>query len=333
MTPSGERQHSLRPGQLEFSRVTWAFIISLVIHLLGYGGYEAGKKFGVWQLIRTPAWMRRTEILASSNNRTNTLLAREREVPLMFVDVNPETATAEPPKNAPFYSDKNSQAANPETDKETGVPKITGNQTQIVKAEDVPRVDPNKLHPAAPAPAPSDQQEEHAKPLSPNPPGDLAMGKPETVLRQDTGTAEQSRPRTIKEALMRQNRNQLVGEKMKQEGGVSRFRLVPSFDAKATPFGVYDAAFIEIVQSRWYDLLDNFSYDGYRRGKVVVQFHLTYDGRITDMQVLENTVGEVLGLLCQKAVLDPAPYDKWPREMRLMIDQDYRIITFNFYYN
>lgn len=334
MTPSGERQYSLRPGRLELSRVAWAFIISLVIHLLGYGCYEAGKKWGVWQLIHTPAWLRKTEILASTLARTNTPAAKEREVPLMFVDVNPETATAEPPKNPAFYSDKSSHAANPDPDKDTGAPKITGNQTQIVKAEDVPRVDPDKLHPAvAPAPAPSEQREERAKPLSPNPPGDLAMGKPETVLRQDTGTAEQSRPRTIKEALTRQNRNQLVGEKMKQEGGVSRLGPRVSFDAVGTPFGVYDAAFLEAVQSRWYDLLDNFSYDGYRRGKVVTQFHLTFDGRITDMKVPENTVGEVLGLLCQKAVLDPAPYDKWPREMRLMIDQDYRTITLTFYYN
>jgi hypothetical protein len=75
------------------------------------------------------------------------------------------------------------------------------------------------------------------------------------------------------------------------------------------------------------------SYDGYRRGRVVLQFHLNPDGRITDMKVLENTVGETLGLLCQKAVLDPSPFDKWPREMRLLVDKDYRDIQFAFYYN
>ncbi len=93
------------------------------------------------------------------------------------------------------------------------------------------------------------------------------------------------------------------------------------------------AAFIETVQQRWYDLLDNSRYDGYRQGKVVLQFHLNYDGRITEMKVVENNVGEMLGLLCQKAVLDPSPFEKWPHEMRLMVDRDYRELTFTFYYN
>ena len=119
---------------------------------------------------------------------------------------------------------------------------------------------------------------------------------------------------------------------MKQEGGTSGFQL-EALNAKATPFGVYDRAFIEAVESRWLSLLDSMSYDGYRRGRVVLQFHLTHDGRITDMKVLENTVGETLGLLCQKAVLDPAPFDRWPREMRLLVDKDYRDIQFAFYYN
>ena len=51
------------------------------------------------------------------------------------------------------------------------------------------------------------------------------------------------------------------------------------------------------------------------------------------MKVLENTVTEKLALLCQKAVLDPAPYDQWPREMRLKAGADFREIRFTFYYN
>jgi len=58
---------------------------------------------------------------------------------------------------------------------------------------------------------------------------------------------------------------------------------------------------------------------------------LNYDGRITEVKVLENTVTETLSLLCQKAVLDPAPFDKWPREMRLMVAKIFRRITFTFY--
>jgi hypothetical protein len=118
---------------------------------------------------------------------------------------------------------------------------------------------------------------------------------------------------------------------MKQDGGVKRRgTLVP--DVKATPFGAYDAAFIAAVQQRWYDLIDN-SQVVPRSGKVMLQFRLTYDGRITDMKVNLDTVGELLSLLCQRAVLDPQPYARWPSDMRRMIGENYREVTFTFYYN
>ena len=119
---------------------------------------------------------------------------------------------------------------------------------------------------------------------------------------------------------------------MKQEGGVRREALVPSLDVKATPFGAYDAAFIQAVTQRWYDLLDSRQFARDRSGKVVLRFHLNYDGRVTDMEVMENTVGDLLGYVCQKAVMDPAPFAEWPWDMRAMVGQNYREITFTFYY-
>ena len=326
MNPS--RDESLRPGRLEFSRLSWALAISLVAHLLCYSGYELGKKYNIWNLIQLPPWL--TKIMTASVPQPPE--PKEEEIPLVFVDVNPKAATPEAPQNPKFYSDKNSKAANPESDKDTGIPKINGKQTQIVKADDVPRTPFDKLKPSVPNPQQQDQPAQNPKPKAPDI-GDLAMAKPDTNRQPGTGTAEQSKPRTIKEALQRQNRNQLAGEKMQQDGGTSRIRIVPSFDAKGTSAGAYDAAFIEAVDQRWNDLLESMSYEGYRRGRVVLKFRLTSDGRITDMQVLENTVTETLSVLCQKAVVDPAPFDKWPREMRQTYDKDYRDIQFAFYYN
>ena len=50
------------------------------------------------------------------------------------------------------------------------------------------------------------------------------------------------------------------------------------------------------------------------------------------MVVMQNTVGDLLGYVCQKAVMDPAPYAQWPTDMRAMVGLDYREITFTFYY-
>ena len=56
-------------------------------------------------------------------------------------------------------------------------------------------------------------------------------------------------------------------------------------------------------------------------------------GSIINMSVVEDTVGAIQALICQRAVLDPQPYGKWPSDMRRMIGEDRRKIRFTFYYN
>ena len=119
---------------------------------------------------------------------------------------------------------------------------------------------------------------------------------------------------------------------MKQEGGVRRRMDTSLFNTVATPYGAYDSMLISMIRQHWYDLLDERSYALDSRGKVVLQFVLHPDGRITDMKVAENTAGEVLGIVCQKAVLDPAPFPAWPTEMRRLIGEE-RPIPFTFYYD
>jgi hypothetical protein len=322
---------SLRPGRFEYKRLAWALLISLMIHLVFYGGYEFTRRV-------LPGWLERVKMLAALGHQ---LEARKpppppphpTEPPLMFVEVTPQAATPEPPKDAKYYSSQNSKAANPDADADRDVPRISGTQEHVPKTEDAPR----KFTPLQPSPAPKQEpvakEEKPAEQARPKPPvGDLAMAKPEPVLRPDTGKAEQTRPRTLVEAKMRQQQNnQIPGEKMKQEGGVRHHLEISSVDAKATPFGEYDRAFIDAVEQRWFDLLDSRQFALDRTGKVVLQFRLTYDGRITDMQIAESTVGETLAYVCQRAVTDPAPYEKWPSDMRREIG-DSRNIQFTFYY-
>ncbi len=317
----------MRPGRFEYKRLGWALAVSVAFHLLCFGGYEFGRNV-------LPVWLLRTRIqiltaLAQHLQKKASPPPRPQptEVPLVFVEVNPAAATPEPPKDAKYYSSQNSKAANPEVaDKD--VPKITGQQEHVVKTEDAPRA---KSFPLQPAPPKQEQEAQQAKPNQPV--GDLAMAKPETILRPETGKAPETRPRTILEAKMRQQQqnNQIAGQKMKQEGGARRHLEISSLDAKATPFGEYDRAFIDAVQNRWYAILDKENFALNRTGKVVLQFRLTYDGRITDMQIAQSTVGDTLAYACRFAVTDPAPYANWPMEMRREIG-DSRNIQFTFYY-
>ena len=200
----------------------------------------------------------------------------------------------------------------------------------MVRTEDVP---PQKFAPLQPSkptpPAKEEQPEQIAKPKPAV--GDLALAKPEDKPKVDEGEAKQSRPRTVKEALARPQNRRLIGEKMKQEGGVPR-RGGISFDTRSTPYGEYDDALIQAIQDHWYSLLEQRDYASDSRGKVVLKFVLHYDGRVSDMSIAENTAGEVLGLICRKSVEDNSPFASWPTDMRRMLG-DLRHIQFTFYYN
>jgi hypothetical protein len=86
-----------------------------------------------------------------------------------------------------------------------------------------------------------------------------------------------------------------------------------SLPAEIANFDSYDLQFLKTVEARWLDLLAQWRYTRLRTGKVIVRFHLHSDGRITGLDRLNNQVGETQGLVCQKAVLDPAPYARRPQ--------------------
>jgi hypothetical protein len=310
MTGVGAQFDSLRFSSPEMRRLGLALALSLGLHLLAWGGYEADKKLGLSQRWHWPAWLQHLAIMKV----VPAPAPQSREEPLMFVNV--EQPSADAPQSAKYYSSQNSRAADP-TRGNKEVPQLNGKQTEVVKTENVPRPDFNKLQPAPPA-SPQESQSAVA-------PGDLTLGKSE-----DAKSQEQQRPRTIKQALAQQSHHS-PGVQMKQEGGM-RHQLSASFDVKATPFGAYDAALVEAVTQRWYDLLDSQQFAMDRTGKVTLRFHLNFDGSITEMGVLENTVGDLLGYVCQKAISDPAPFAPWPADMRRMIGENYREITFTFYY-
>jgi hypothetical protein len=279
-----------------------AFGISLAVHLTLFATWRIGKHLHWWDHQAT--WLlnlnkkRSVKVLAKQPQAQQQ--QRQREIPLTFIEVDPQIATPEPPpKQTEYYGAANAKAAVPEPTREAEKPKVDGTQTQIAKTETVPRLNAQPLQPSQP-------REE---------PGDTV-----TVPTKE-------KVRTLAKARDQKN---LTGEKVKQDGAAPRRGQV-SFDVKATPFGAYDAAFIAAVQQRWYDILDNTSFTQ-RPGKVVLEFRLYYNGTIRDMRQIETEVGEVLGLICQKAVLDPAPYQPWPRDMRAIFTQGYRDVKFTFVY-
>ncbi len=366
MAIAGMPKNSLRHQSGEYSRLAWALVISCAIHLLLWGGYWGGKKLNVWDRLVIPSWLsplkKVVEVLKKKEEPP-----KEQPIPeLVFVDVSASQAVPDPPKNPKGYSDRNSVAANVNADKITDLPKIDGTQTRVVKTASVepekfaplqpsppaPNAPVGKKNtpPSPPAPAETPPQppkppvqpepkpkvaSEEPKPKAAQPPGDLAMVKPGPPA-PDEAKVEQppprpTRPRTIEQALAQLGSDRIPGQKMKQDGGVARQAIEAGFDVAASPFGAYDRNLIQAVTQKWYGLLDARDYASDSRGKVVVQFRLYPDGRVTDVNVSENSASDMMGLLCQKALTDPAPYPQWSGDMKRAFGA-FRSIQFTFYY-
>lgn len=306
---------TLRIGRLELTLLGWALLISLVAHLMCWGGYELVKRYDLSAKLHLPAWMQRLMSPPPPVAQT----PPPKSEPFMFIDVRDAQSVAEPPKNAIRYSDLNAMAANPDANKATTEPKIDGEKNELQKTDDAglrKRFDQLMPDPAKP------EQEE--RPETKHAPGTMTVAKADLRPPQ-----ERQRPRTLREALAKNN--QSPGRRSQQDGGASR-RGEISFDVKMTGFGSYDRALIDAVRNHWYNVLDSLSADNYQQGKVVVQFDLDYKGRALNVRVIESTVSESLAMWCQKAISDPSPYGEWTREMRMAVGEDSRNIKFTFFY-
>jgi hypothetical protein len=345
---------SLRFSRRDSERLIAALLLSLFVHLGLWGVYLTGEKLGWWR-----KWHAQADLAAEAKKKNvptpPAKVTPADNDPDMYVDVS--QADADAPEKPKFYSNKNSHAANPDT-ANANVPKLNGRQTDMPKTEDTPkaakRADetiaaaarelakeiakaeptarPAPLQPSPPPPAPTETTTE--KPEAPPAAGETelrkAEAKPDARPSPPDSPPPPQRPRTLKEALAQ--RDQIPGRQMQQAGGVPRRAIVPELDAKATPFGEYDRAIIEAVSQRWDDLLESHQYAQDRAGKVTLRFKLKPDGSIIEMQMLENTVGDLLGYLCQEAIEESAPFAKWPPDMVRKIAENYRDLTFTFYY-
>jgi hypothetical protein len=301
-------------------------VLSLALHLLGWGAYELNLRTGWFE--RWPVFARLHQMLKLVPPPLPPLPREQTEPQLAFVQVTEADPVA--PAKPKFYSNNNSHAANPDADQNLDHPKINGQQTDVPQVETAHRTQLAKTPPTPEAP-PTPEQPRPAQPQPTLKAGDLDTGKPQDAPPQPQEQLPPRPPRlrTLKEVRAQQH---LAGVEMHQEGGVSRHASMASFDAIATPFGEYDAEFTQAVKQKWYDLLDSQNFAGDCVGRVTLHFHLNYDGTITDVSMVDRSVDMHYAYLCQQALTEPAPFAKWPEEMRREIGGNRRDMTFTFFY-
>jgi hypothetical protein len=92
----------------------------------------------------------------------------------------------------------------------------------------------------------------------------------------------------------------------------------------------YDLALSDVIRSRWYQLMKDREVPQ-DNGRVVMEFTLLPNGLIEDLEVTQNSEGVVFEAICQKAVLDPSPYRRWPAAFTAFFGDARRFrLTFEF---
>ena len=276
----------------------------------------------------------------------------EFEIPLSFIEVDPALAVADKPQRAQFQSTANTVAQNVAAPKpELKQPFVGGTQERYVKLFETEKVQPRaeprpKVEPdVAVAEVERPRQEarprqERQEPVPAQPPVTQPKGETQLALAAQPGPVTPPRPTspppreersaqdpveeqrpTRRKALKslaqaRQTKGILVGEQMKQEGGVER-RGAASFNVERGPMGDYGARMWHAVQERWYGTLEAQKFAGEYRGKVIVQFKLHVDGAVSEVEVKNQGAEDgIYAMYCIAAIQLSASFGPWSNEMR-----------------
>jgi hypothetical protein len=331
----------------EYVSMELALAVSLALHLFAYLCWVERDTLSRFTLLKPvmrmfapPVWSSPKPILRPVPTITFVEAPEPKQPePRTFMETDPNQATGEEPKNAKFYSERSTVAANENnpTGKEGDTPYLEGKETRYMSTTDV-TPSPAKAAampvPAAPAAPPPKLVAE--KPVE-EPPKKIAEEGLKVVEEKKVALLEKppepsvATPPPMPAAPAAGSNREIAARKSRvMAAGVGRIGI-SAFNVAGSPFGEYDKTLIRAVQSRWYALIQqNGLYE--RSGTVTLHFNLLQDGSVQDMAFKENSAGEILGLFCQKAVVDSAPFAPLPENLRMLIGDDPREVNFTFYY-
>jgi hypothetical protein len=295
----------------------------------------------------------------------------EREPPRQFMETDNSQVTGEEPKDAKYYSDRSTVAANPvnPTGKTGETPYLEGKETRVMSTEDVvPNLGPPSVPVAPPSPRPlppavaaNSQAAGAPRPVPLPPPATAAGDQLKEVAAKGLNVAEEKKLAMVSKEVEPIQRPfgvdapalatpasagyrppplQSAGGSSGREIGAMKSHLVAAgvsrigvaaFNVAESPFGAYDKQIIRAVQSRWYALIEQHQLYE-RAGEVTLHFQLLDDGTVQGMEIKENTAGQILALFCEKAIVDSAPFEPLPGKLQMLVGKEPREVNFTFYY-
>ncbi|HUJ70736.1 MAG TPA: hypothetical protein VLZ30_00720 [Verrucomicrobiae bacterium] len=355
-----------------------ALLASLMLHVFAFGTWQyrgvlaklpllsaLSRIMSVVHLPQSPATPQVTTMTFVAVDDPRTKAQREHDKQAQqLIETDASQVTGEKPKDAKYYSDKSTLAANPHnpTHKEGDTPYLEGKETRVMSTLDVPTqsgvASPPVVQPGSPgAPGRPTPPSIAKKPPQPQP---ALQDQPKEIPPLGVKIVEEEKmamaPNTAVQPEVATSSDAPVSPAMVGDGGTPAAASDPgtpgreiiarkahltavgvtrtgiaAFNVEESPFGAYDKKIFKAVQSRWYALIDRFGmYE--RAGAVTVHFELLDDGQIRNLKVSDNTAGQILSLFCEKAIIESGPFEPLPDNLRALVGKEPREASFTFYY-
>lgn len=173
---------------------------------------------------------------------------------------------------------------------------------------------PRPIEPEPPAPEP--QPEQMARVTPPSPQG---LPREDTTARRPVGSG------SLRDAIRNLERYTQQQTFNNPQGGDTDPGSQIQFDSKGVEFGPWLRRFVAQVKRNWFVPLRAMSF----RGRVVLQFNVHRDGRITDVRVVRPSDIESFNRAAFDAIIGSNPTEPLPPEY----PDDKVLFTVTFFYN
>jgi len=107
---------------------------------------------------------------------------------------------------------------------------------------------------------------------------------------------------------------ELIRGPLMNSRGAAANRGTLAIDATFSEFGEYQQQFYAALQVGWYQEIEFFQPID-TGAKVFVKFTLHKDGKISGVEVIESTAGDLATTICENAIVKRSPFRPWTKEM------------------
>jgi TonB family protein len=284
-------------------------LLSVIVHLLIILWFQFGPALNLFRPSPEELEARRQELQRQ--------MERERD-DTRFVFVQPRVdiqAQKPPPRANPSDADRQAQARERAPNPQNPLPFSRGNSAERAEAR-----------PQEQAKGPETPVKPDTTPPAPEPQQQIAQ----TLPPADTGaqrspTTSKPAPGALGDALRNLERYVQNETFNNPQGGVNDPGATIQFDTKGVEFGPWLRRFIAQVRRNWFVPYAAMTF----RGRVVLQFNIHKDGRITDIAVVGPSDINAFNLAANNAILGSNPTEPLPPEY----PDPKAFFTVTFYYN